>query len=56
VFASNQPGALCAALDDLTARRDDLRAMGRAAAARAWAFDVARTEAALIDCMGEVCK
>jgi glycosyltransferase involved in cell wall biosynthesis len=56
VFESDRPGALSAALDDLTARRDDLRAMGRAAAARAWAFDVARTEAALVDCMGEVCK
>jgi glycosyltransferase involved in cell wall biosynthesis len=55
VFASHEPRDLCAALDDLTARRDDLRAMGRAAAARAWAFDVAHTEAALIGCMGEVC-
>jgi hypothetical protein len=56
VFASDEPRALSAALDDLTARRDDLRAMGRAAAARAWAFDVARTEAALVGCMGEVCR
>jgi glycosyltransferase involved in cell wall biosynthesis len=56
VFASDEPCALAAALDELTARRDDLRTMGRAAAARAWSFDIARTEAALIGCMGEVCK
>jgi glycosyltransferase involved in cell wall biosynthesis len=56
VFASHEPRALSVALDDLTARRDDLRAMGRAAAVRAWAFDVAQTEAALIGCMSEVCR
>jgi glycosyltransferase involved in cell wall biosynthesis len=56
VFASGEPHSLSTALDDLTRRRDDLRAMGRAAAARAWTFDVARTEAALIDCVGEVCR
>ncbi len=56
VFASDAPCALSSALADLTARCDDLRAMGRAAASRAWAFDVARTEAALLDCMGEACK
>jgi glycosyltransferase involved in cell wall biosynthesis len=56
VFASHEPRGLSAALDDLTARRDDLRAMGRAAAARAWAFDVAQAEAALIGRMGEVCR
>jgi glycosyltransferase involved in cell wall biosynthesis len=55
VFPSDEPRALFAALDDLTRRRDDLHAMGRAAASRAWAFDVAQTEAALLDCVGELC-
>jgi glycosyltransferase involved in cell wall biosynthesis len=55
VFPSYEPRALFAALDDLTRRRDDLHAMGRAAASRAWAFDVAQTEAALLDCVGELC-
>jgi glycosyltransferase involved in cell wall biosynthesis len=55
VFASDEPRALGAALEAMTARRDQLRDMGRAAARRAWAFDVTRTEASLIGCMAEAC-
>jgi glycosyltransferase involved in cell wall biosynthesis len=55
VFALHDPAALSAALHDLTARRDRLHAMGRAAAERARAFDVAQTEAALVACMDQIC-
>jgi glycosyltransferase involved in cell wall biosynthesis len=55
VFASDDPAGLATGLYDLTARRERLRAMGRAAAERAWAFDIARTEAALIDCIDQTC-
>jgi glycosyltransferase involved in cell wall biosynthesis len=56
VFSSNDPGALTAALEKMTRRRDRLGDMGRAAAKRAWAFDVARTEAAVVGCVADVCK
>jgi glycosyltransferase involved in cell wall biosynthesis len=55
VFASDDPTSLSNALHDLTARHDRLHAMGRAAAARAWAFDVAQTEAALLTCLDQIC-
>jgi hypothetical protein len=56
VFCSDDPGALTAALEKMTRRRDRLRDMGRAAAKRAWEFDVARTEAAVVGCMADACK
>jgi glycosyltransferase involved in cell wall biosynthesis len=56
VFACDDPTSLSTALHDLTARHDRLHAMGRAAAARAWAFDVVQTEAALLTCLGRVCN
>lgn len=49
VFASDDPRALADALDDMCRDREALRRLRPAAARRAWAFDVSRTEAALVD-------
>ncbi len=56
VFASDDPAGLATALHDLTAQRERLHAMGRAAAERAWAFDIARTETELLGCIDQVCR
>jgi glycosyltransferase involved in cell wall biosynthesis len=55
VFSRCAPGALERALAEMTRDRDQLAAMGRAAAKHAWSFDIARTEAELVDCIQKVC-
>lgn len=42
-------------IEDLKQNGDTLPAMGRAAATRAWTFDVAATEAALLAAVNEIC-
>ena len=51
VFPSTDFSAMIAAVNAVTASRDLLVQMGRAALNRAWAFDIARTEVALMDCL-----
>jgi glycosyltransferase involved in cell wall biosynthesis len=55
VFSWSGPCSLQHALEEMTRDRNRLLDMGRAAARRAWLFDVARTEAELVDCIGKVC-
>ena len=43
------------AVKDMMADREKLVEMGRAAGRRAWVFDIARTEAALISGLHQVC-
>lgn len=54
VFPFRDLRAMMQAVDDMTANPADLTAMGRAAARRAWRFDVSRTESALLDCLRTV--
>ncbi len=54
VFSSADPGALRAALQDLTADRDALSAMREAAARRAALFDFAATERTLLGAIGKI--
>jgi len=56
VFSSDNPGALATALEAMTAQRTRLFDMRRAAARRAWAFDIAQTEVALVSCLTSVCQ
>lgn len=55
VFPWSDSSAMIAAMRELLADPDRLRAMGAAAAHRAWAFDVAASERALIDGVRKVC-
>ncbi len=55
VFASGDSGALVRSLTEMTSDRANLADMGRAAAKRAWAFDLERTEDSLIEALGRVC-
>jgi glycosyltransferase involved in cell wall biosynthesis len=55
VFPANNLPALEKAMDELIENPDNLRQMGRAAAARGRSFDVAVTEAALVAAVERVC-
>jgi glycosyltransferase involved in cell wall biosynthesis len=55
VFSWDDPAALAVALEAMTTHRNRLLDMRQAAAKRAWVFDVARTQAALADCIADVC-
>ena len=55
VFPWNDSSAMIEAVQDLTSSRDMLRNMGAAARQRAWAFDVARTEAGVLSALQRVC-
>jgi glycosyltransferase involved in cell wall biosynthesis len=56
VFASGDTDALRRSLVELTEDVRTLKDMGRAAARRAWDFDIAVTETALITALGAVLK
>ena len=56
IFPRNNWSALGKVIEELKQNGDELSAMGRAAAARAWVFDVAATEAALIAALNEICS
>ncbi|HEY6347645.1 MAG TPA: glycosyltransferase family 4 protein [Bryobacteraceae bacterium] len=51
VFHFRDNGGLVRALEDMTMDIEKLREMGRAAARRAWAFDIGITETSLIDAL-----
>ncbi len=51
VFRSTDFSAMIAAMNSMTDDREHLMRMRQGASKRAWAFDIARTEAALMDCM-----
>lgn len=55
VFPWNDLSVMMRAMNDLTGDRAKLLKMGQAANRRAWAFDIAHTESALIDCLRRVC-
>jgi len=55
IFPRNDWSALGKVIEELEKNGDMLSAMGRAAATRAWAFDVAATEAALLAAVNEIC-
>jgi glycosyltransferase involved in cell wall biosynthesis len=55
IFPRNDWSALGNAIEELKQNGDSLLAMGRAAATRAWTFDVAATEAALLAAVNEIC-
>jgi glycosyltransferase involved in cell wall biosynthesis len=54
VFPAGDVSAMMRAVHDLTADAKKLSEMGVSAAQRAWAFDVACTESALMDCLFSV--
>jgi glycosyltransferase involved in cell wall biosynthesis len=55
VFPRDDWSALGKVIEALKQNGDTLSAMGRAAATRAWTFDVAATEAALLAAVNEIC-
>jgi glycosyltransferase involved in cell wall biosynthesis len=55
IFPRNDWSALGRAIEELKQNGDTLSAMGRAAATRAWTFDVAATEVALLAAVNEIC-
>jgi glycosyltransferase involved in cell wall biosynthesis len=55
VFPWADSAAMIQAIQDMIADRQKLVEMGRAAAQRAWMYDIARTEAALMTCLLRVC-
>jgi len=55
VFDPLDPGALVRSLSRMTSDAERLRHMGRAAAERAWAFDIGKTEASLVGAVERVC-
>jgi len=55
VFPWDDISAMMRAVNEMTRDRQGLAKLGRAAAQRAWAFDTARTEAALSDCLHALC-
>src|SRR5580692_11801757 len=55
IFRRNDWSALGEVIEELKQNSDVLSAMGRAAATRAWTFDVAATEAALLAAVNEIC-
>ena len=56
VFDAHDPGALVRSLSWITSDAERLRQMGRAAAERAWAFDIGKTEASLVGAVERVCR
>lgn len=56
VFPWADLSALVDILEDMAADRKKLTDMGRAAAERAWQFNITSTENALVKCLKEVCK
>lgn len=56
VFDTGDPHALVRALADMTKDVEGLSDMGQAAAKRAWAFDIQRTESSLIEALGRICR
>ena len=54
VFPWNDLSVMMRAMNELTSDPAKLSEMGRAASRRAWAFDIARTEGALMDCLHKV--
>ena len=54
VFPWNDSSAMIGAMKEMMADREKLAEMGRAAGRRAWAFDIARTEAALVAALHRV--
>jgi glycosyltransferase involved in cell wall biosynthesis len=55
IFRRNDWSALGKVIEELKQNGDVLSAMGRAAATRAWVFDVAATETALLAAVNEIC-
>lgn len=55
IFRWADSAAMMRAIHEITADEEKLLEMGRTAAQRAWAFDIARTEAALMTCLLRVC-
>jgi glycosyltransferase involved in cell wall biosynthesis len=55
IFSWTEPSELVRVLDEMTQNRNKLIEMRRAAISRAWLFDVARTEATLVECVLRVC-
>jgi glycosyltransferase involved in cell wall biosynthesis len=55
VFSWAEPLSLRRALAEMARDRTRLAEMGRAAARRAWSFDIASTEEALIAAVRQVC-
>ena len=51
VFPWGDFSVMMQAVNEMTKDRTKLSELGRAAARRAWAFDIARTETALMDCL-----
>ena len=56
IFPANDPDALRRYLNMMIADPKGLADMGKAAAKRAWAFDLSVTEAKLIEALDHVCK
>jgi glycosyltransferase involved in cell wall biosynthesis len=54
VFEGGDPSALCRAIAEITGDRDRLAEMGRCAAARAWSFDISKTEETLLAAIEQV--
>jgi glycosyltransferase involved in cell wall biosynthesis len=55
VFPWDDLSVMMRAVNEMTSDRKVLSELGRAAAQRAWAFDIARTEFALMDCLHRLC-
>jgi len=53
-FAAGDVSAMMKAVDEMTQDPARYMSMRQSASARAWAFDLRKTEAALIDCLGSV--
>ncbi|MGA3309584.1 MAG: glycosyltransferase family 4 protein [Xanthobacteraceae bacterium] len=54
IFAVTEPGGLVRALNDMVSDRNGLRQMRRAALMRAWSFDIAQTEAAVVGALARL--
>jgi glycosyltransferase involved in cell wall biosynthesis len=55
IFASGKPDALVESLVEMTKGVKELRKMGRAAASRAWDFDIQSTETSLVEALERIC-
>jgi glycosyltransferase involved in cell wall biosynthesis len=54
VFTGRDPAALAHALVETTTDAENLKRMGRAAARRAWSFDIGLTESSLVEAVERV--
>ena len=54
VFPWDDFSVMMHAVNEMVTSRTKLSELGRAAERRAWAFDIARTESALLDCLSGV--